>query len=148
MFLSRSCAGSKLFTIEKYCTEIWRVQTFSCIEICRPNWEILTFPRFRKKGLVILRREHRIMQALRFGEIVRMIQKVTSGPLAVCCTKCVRSCLHSELTICKDFIKRSSKANILAYQNISARRWQPLSNLCYKSRQATGQLATRSCPSQ
>ena len=80
--------GCKRCMKRRYCIETWKVPMFLWSLMESSNLEIWTFlNRRRKTGCCSRRQAPRITQAPKFGKINPTILKVTSGLLAVCCTK-------------------------------------------------------------
>lgn len=121
---SRLSGVSKLFTTERFCTEIWKVRTSFCIETCKLNWGISMFLKLSRRDWATPRQELLTTQALRCGEICLMTPKVIFGHLDVSYMKCVLWFHLLEQTTCKVCTKKWSKENTQEFQNTSVRKWQ------------------------
>ena len=143
MFSSKLWEAFEPFIAVRSCIVTWKVRTSSSLKTCKPNLETLTFPKLSKKVSATHRLVHRIMLVLKFGVICLTTQRVTSGRLDAYCMRCVHWFLLSEPTTCKASTKRLSKANTHVSLTTSVKRWQQLSNLCFRFHQVIVLLATR-----
>jgi len=119
-FLSKLFEASRLFTIWKFCTAIWKAPTFFFTKTAPLSLGTWTFLKLPKRDCFTPRLELPIMQVLKCGKISLMTWNLTFGRLAVWFTRCVHLSHLSELMTWMVFSKECSRDNTPLFPVITA----------------------------
>lgn len=120
-FWFRLSKASNHSTKWKFCTETWKVPTYSYIKMAQPNLETSMSQKLQRKAYCILRQAHRTTPHQKFGKINRMTWNLISGLSAVSFTRCAHLYLPSEQMTWMVSSKEFWKVSI--HQSPATTRW-------------------------